>query len=944
MLLFVLRKMASNRWMVASLLAGVILAVAMVTAIPIYSRGILTRLLLRDLQGHQEATGLYPGLVEIDGLVPADPGADDPLGAYDAVSATIQRQVARGLPVPLLATAFRLQHHYLRARRADRPDADGLLAPMATLSGFLERVKPLIGRLPAPRPDGATVEVVISEETAAAGELVYDQEYELLSPRDDLPTGMRARVVGVVAPEDPADVYWSSSARWNQGVMIALPEAIRRPEAPELIATVFEAEWYFLFDYQAMSSEEAAPLVAFVDAQEKAALASEFSIRMPAREILSGYARRERTLRLTLWVLQVPLLLMLAFYLFMVSQVLIDHERNEIAVLKSRGADARQVFLTYVMLGSLLTAAGLCVGPPLGLLACRILGASSGFLEFVRRRTIRLDLTPQTYRYAAAAAVLAMAAMLLPAVRASRTTIVHHKQRLAESTRRPVWKMLFLDLVALAIAGYGIYLYRTRARLVEVTGLAGTELSLDPLLLAISTFFIVGLGLLFLRFYPPVVRLVFRIGRRRWSPGIFSSLVQVGRAGGRDQFLMLFIILSISIGVFNADTARTLNANAEEQIRYRAGADVVIKETWMRLPGRGATATASAAEADLAQQPTGSYVEPPFGRFRDLPGVVAATRVYRQGDASGQKLGGDPFGNLTLMGVVSHEFATVAWFRPGLLPHHWYTYLNLLAASPAAALVSTSLRDAGLQLGDAIYLQARNQPPVVFSVYGFVDFWPTYNPYAGGTGGNPVHLAVVNLDYLQAMTALEPYEVWIDLDPAVGTQAFYESVRNADIAPHTFVDVQQQVIRARNDPMLQGTNGLLSLGFIVSLGICFAGFLIFWTFSIRERTLQFGLFRAMGMSKGAIVRMLALEQVLVSGVAVAVGFLVGSLTSRLYAPLLQVANSAGEIVPPFRIISLVADRLRIGAFVFVMLALGFAILSVFLTRIRIHQAVKLGEE
>jgi len=418
----------------------------------------------------------------------------------------------------------------------------------------------------------------------------------------------------------------------------------------------------------------------------------------------------------------------------------------------------------------------------------------------------------------------------------------------------------------------------------------------------------------------------------------------VGRAGGKDQFLMLFIILSISIGVFNADTARTLNENAEEQIRYRAGADVVIKETWMRLPGRRATPAPSAAGADQPEEPTGAYVEPAFGRFRDLAGVVTATKVFRQSGASGRKLGGDPFGNLTLMAVVSHEFAQVAWFRPGLLPHHWYNYLNLLAASPAAALVSTSLRDAGLQLGDAIYLQARSQPPVLFYVYGFVDYWPTYNPLGERAGRSPPHLAVVNIDYLHATTALEPYEVWIDLDAAVDTQAFYESVRTADIAPHTFVDMKQQLIRARNDPMLQGTNGVLSLGFIVSLGICFVGFLIYWTFSIRERTLQFGLFRAMGMGKGAIVRMLALEQVLVSGVAIAVGFLVGSATSRLYAPLLQVANRAAETVPPFRVISLVADRLRIGAFVFVMLALGFSILAVFLTRIRIHQAVKLGEE
>ena len=202
----------------------------------------------------------------------------------------------------------------------------------------------------------------------------------------------------------------------------------------------------------------------------------------------------------------------------------------------------------------------------------------------------------------------------------------------------------------------------------------------------------------------------------------------------------------------------------------------------------------------------------------------------------------------------------------------------------------------------------------------------------------------MNLDYLQAMNALEPYEVWLKLEPGTDSGALYDAIGDAGIRLIRFRDAGQDLIRERNDPMLQGTNGTLSLGFLVSLGVCFVGFLLYWTFSIRERTLQFGLFRAMGMSRTGIVAMLGLEQLFISGAAVAAGFAIGRFASDLFVPLLQVVRNAEQTVPPLRVISLPLDQLRITIFVTVMLLLGFAILSVFLFRIRIHQAVKLGEE
>jgi putative ABC transport system permease protein len=144
--------------------------------------------------------------------------------------------------------------------------------------------------------------------------------------------------------------------------------------------------------------------------------------------------------------------------------------------------------------------------------------------------------------------------------------------------------------------------------------------------------------------------------------------------------------------------------------------------------------------------------------------------------------------------------------------------------------------------------------------------------------------------------------------------------------------------------MLQGTNGALTLGFLVTLGISIIGFLIYWIISIQERLLQFGVLRAIGMSKPKVVVMLVCEHALVSGIPILLGIAIGGITSRLFVPLLQVVYSAAQQVPPFRVVASAGDYGKIYGVVAFMLATGLAVLAGIASRIQIHQAVKLGEE
>ena len=176
------------------------------------------------------------------------------------------------------------------------------------------------------------------------------------------------------------------------------------------------------------------------------------------------------------------------------------------------------------------------------------------------------------------------------------------------------------------------------------------------------------------------------------------------------------------------------------------------------------------------------------------------------------------------------------------------------------------------------------------------------------------------------------------------SQPVYDFVKDTGAWLVLFKDANAQLIDLKNDPMFQGTNVVLTVGFIVVLILCTTGFLIYWILSIQSRALQFGIFRAMGMSMREILAMLLNEQLFISGVSIGAGVLVGNLAARLFVPLIQIAYSAADQVIPLEVVSAQSDSVRLFAVIAGMMILCMVILGWLISKIKISQALKLGED
>lgn len=136
----------------------------------------------------------------------------------------------------------------------------------------------------------------------------------------------------------------------------------------------------------------------------------------------------------------------------------------------------------------------------------------------------------------------------------------------------------------------------------------------------------------------------------------------------------------------------------------------------------------------------------------------------------------------------------------------------------------------------------------------------------------------------------------------------------------------------------------MSIGFFIAVLITVIGYVLYTFISLQKRLLQFGVLRAMGLSKGQFTGALSLEQLWSAGIGLVMGTLVGQTISWFFVPFLRTATAMTGKIPPFQVIVSSIDILTIYSILLPVLILALAGLAWSLARQQVHQAVKLGEE
>jgi len=969
MLKYVLNKLWSNKWMTVCLLIGNILLISIAAVSPMYSDAALQRMLTRQLTDQMEETDRYPSTVEFRGNYVSYGTGKVPFENLSALEQTAD-DFASAFPVPLVSrsTEYYMTDVSTIAGKAEVKAGTVKINGTQSLrvdsvSDFEDHVTILSGQLPSETVTDNTVEAVVSDQTMSACSLYIGEILTMNTVLDQDHQPYYLKIVGVFEAKESSDPYWFFNPNTADHHLFVDQKAfLSQWVDDEDQRQTFQTAFYVTPDYTKIRGSQADRILELTKTyQDKVNDLYNKGFSARYQDTLSAYSKSAGRLNTTLAVLEVPIFLLLAAFIIMVSSQMIRMDQSEIAILKSRGAFRRQILLIYLTQSLIIVLISLVISMPLSYWICQVIGSANAFLEFVSRKALPARFTARVFGFALAAALLSVLAMVIPAFRYSKVGIVDMKRSM-QISKKPLWQKLYLDLVLLAVSGYGLYSYYRSDSLIQKSMAQGAQL--DPLLYICSSLFMLGMAMLFVRLFPWLIRLVYTLFKRILSPGQYASFLGMLRDRGSRAFIMIFMVLTLSLGIFSAQSARTINSNAEEQIRYQNGADLVVKEKWT---GR------------QYQDPDGSvrtlYSEPDYTKYQVLleSGAQSMTKVYRA-DSMKATLSGSAgtVSNTSLMGINTKEFGQTAYLKDGLLDSHWYNFLNAMSRKPEAVLVSTDFRDQlGAKIGDRISYQSTGFDMVTGQIVGFVDYWPGMMPpeaavqqasqetSAAGTGGGTAagassagsstsdtghsYFIIANLSYLNSRWGTLPYQIWIK-NSQPSSQYIYDFASQNDLTFVTFTDTNADIIDLKNDPVFQATNGILTVGFIVVLVLAAAGFLIYWILSIRSRQLQFGIFRAMGMSMREVLGMLASEQFWISILSIAAGVGVGKLTGRLFVPLIMSTYAGSSTLIPLTVAAAASDEVRLLIVVALVMILLMLVLARIIRRIRIAQALKLGEE
>ena len=951
MINFIGHKIWKNKWLMLCLILGNIVLIGMVTVVHLFNIATSQRILQEDLRYILQTQNRFPAVMTLSyDFSNASP--DESVPKYIYTNDVIWPELLSSMNVPSLLQT----RTYTVSMASIRPVVlreipnqqrhINLVSP----GGFAAHLNIIHGRFPdATLVNGNTVEVLALRRAMDANNLIMDEL--MFFPDITLPNGnqLHLRIVGIAQFAEGSEGYWSAVPFNISNSLLISFELMRELFIGHMSEDVsLSTTWTTVLDPSQMRAASIPEYIRAIEAAQEQLNHSDspwfYSVNF--YETIYAISGRTAQLNVVVLVLQIPIYVMLALFMFMVTKQILSIDANDISVLKSRGASRMQIMSIYGIQGAFVAAVSLPLGIILGMLLTIVIGSAGGFLDLVGRAPLDVEVTSLVIIFAIVGAVISFIYLLLPVLSLSRVAIVESKRKKSRRSDKPIWQRYFLDVLAFAasmVVLYSFYLQR-ETLMTDVDEFA----RIDPLLFAGSSLFIIGFALLLLRFYPLLLKLLFTIGKGRLGPSSYASMVKVSRSTGSDQFIMLFLVFTVAIGVFSAQAARTINYNNEHRIRYTGGADIMFREHFrdnllspevMSLFG-------------LPQVETLVYTEPDFNRFLNIPEVLSVTRVMRR-DAvlRTAHLTAD---NLLLMGIETDTFGQTAWFREDFTMGHVNYYLNNLAQVPDGVLLSSNHHhDLGINVGDRVSLQITQRlgPPLTsaFTVVGFVDYWPTYNPISitrlptGEVLHNTVYLAVANLGELMNNWGVRPYQVWMRTD-GVSHRFIHDLFEERSINIVEFNDTQANLANALSDPIIQSTNGVLTIGFIMTMLLCFTGFLIYWILSIKSRQMQFGVFRAIGMSMGGIIRILISEQLLITIFALLLGGLIGEVTSQLFVPLVSLSYSVIDQVIPLRVVIDPMDFVTIYSILGVMLIICLIALIRYTLRVKVTQVLKLGEE
>jgi putative ABC transport system permease protein len=946
------KRLLTQRLLSFAAIAGLLVASGFILSIPLYADATYFSLFREELFAGNEAklashpVDYAPMAFTFDLNVAGrkSPQWADAVKVDQFLSGSALRTIQ--FPIEQIVRRFRTDGYYLYPPLGLNPTGSQYYlgsVNLAFVTPMEDAVKLVSGQFPQPYTsilELGEVPAIVSETFSNSIGIQAGDVYFLRNNGIEIPV----IITGIWNPVDASAPYWGiGSENWLLVNEASYASAISGAVTDELR----DSMWYVVADGSRLHSGDVAGLDQRIQAIQKQAdtLLKDTKLVTSPLDALKRYQKNAPYLTYLLYAFSVPIMGLILAFIGLVTGLFVGQQRGEMAIFRSRGASSLQVVGISMLQGILLGIVALAGGVFLGYWIAHTIGQARSFMDFTASGGLRVSLTGSALFYGIAGiGIILLVQVLIPALGGAGSTIITYKQERARLLRPPWWQRFWFDILLIFPAGYGLWQLKHESSLALSGNTAIPNALQNPLLLITPAIGIFSVALFTLRLVPRLMRFLSWTLRKTKSVGMLMAARYLTRTPAFYSAPLILLLLTLGLSSFTASLAKTLDAQLEKQTYYQIGTDINVAE-------QGTTVNSD------TQSPV--YTFGPVEEHLELQGVLAASRVGRYTasalTSTSASIGG------TFLGVDRTTFPGVAYWQSDFASQPLGNLMNALSANPEGVLVPNDLlKEQSLKIGDKLILGIQTgvsgvSIPLELTIVGGFDLFPTWYPQDG-----PMFVANLDAFFLQGGSEY-PHEVWLRTTKNANPEGIVYAIRGYSITLDQQADqnrlvenglntlvtnwssARNNILAAQKRPERQGLFGLLSVGFVASAILTVLGFLLYALFSFRRRFIEMGMLRAIGLSVKQMTRFLAAELASLILLGIGAGTLVGVLSSELFVPFLQIGSTSQANYPPFQIEIAWLSIFQIYGLFIILFVVALGVLSAILQRMKIFQAIKLGE-
>ena len=568
---------------------------------------------------------------------------------------------------------------------------DNARAYFAFLPRLMQHVTLLPGgRLPEEQalsePGGPLVlEAIVPVEAADLFDVGVGDQLSAVPYWTDVTPYARVVISGIFERDDPDNEFWHMDgtvfqpSTWSS--FRTSPFFVSEGTLMEVLGGAFKNmdstyAWHLSVDPTRLNARNANLTRANIDLMERQLSTTLFSYRQftSLDKALADYDERLFFSKLPIFVILILITVVILYYVATLSSLLVDQRRPELALLRSRGASSGQILAVFVLEGATIATLAIVVGPLLAATVISLLGFTPAFSALSGNERLAVTISGGAYMMSALGGVLSFAALMIPAIQASRIGVTQHRQQAARPTSQPFFLRYYLDVLLLVVGGVIFWQLFDQGSVVA-TGLFG-EVVVSEVFLAVPALVLVATAMVLIRLFPLVMGISSRLLSPRLPPGLVLGLWQMARNPTHYARLSLLLILMAGLGIFAASFGGTLKRSFNERALYSTGA--AIRLEGIRLNGQGST-------------------RPVAESYEQMEGIQKVSAAFRGVGTDLSRLLGETY---TMFAMDHQVFSEIAWFRDDFSNKPMDRLLKSLESStvPDGIELPTNARTIGVTL------------------------------------------------------------------------------------------------------------------------------------------------------------------------------------------------------------------------------------------------------